>query len=52
MDHKLHKYVADILMGIDAIEQYLGNKKIFEKYQNNSLLQDAIERNLIKLGRL
>jgi hypothetical protein len=23
MDQKLHKYVADILMGIEAIEQYI-----------------------------
>jgi uncharacterized protein with HEPN domain len=50
MDQKLHKYVADILIGIDAIEQYLGNQKIFETYQNNALLQDAIERNLITIG--
>jgi uncharacterized protein with HEPN domain len=50
MDNHLKKLLKDILMCIDSIENYLGQEKIFENYDSNYLLQDAVERNIITIG--
>lgn len=50
MDNQTNKILKDILICIDNINNYLGESKIFEEYDKNYLLQDAIERNLITIG--
>ncbi len=50
MNDKTRKYLTDILFCISNIERYLGNEKVFAKFQNDIMLQDAIERNLITIG--
>lgn len=50
MDDYEKKILKDILICIENIESYIGEKKIFSEYDSNSLLQDAVERNLITIG--
>ncbi len=50
MDNETKKLLQDILMCIQAIEQYIGPKRVFAEYSSNALLQDATERNLITIG--
>lgn len=50
MDNQTNKILTDILICIDNINIYLGESKIYEEYDKNHLLQDAIERNLITIG--
>jgi len=50
MDNKSNKILKDILICIENIDNYLGENKIFNEYDSNYLLQDAVERNLITIG--
>lgn len=50
MDNKDLKILHDILLAIENIEVYIGNKKDFDIYNSNYMLQDAVERNLITIG--
>ncbi|MCF6357172.1 MAG: DUF86 domain-containing protein [Draconibacterium sp.] len=50
MDNKLKKLLFDMLTSINNIDDYLGSKKLFEKYDNNPMLQDAVERNIEIIG--
>ncbi len=50
MDNKSNKILKDILICIENIDKYLGENKIFNEYDTNYLLQDAVERNLITIG--
>jgi uncharacterized protein with HEPN domain len=50
MDNKTRKILQDILICIENIDNYLGENKIFEEYETNYLVQDAVERNLITIG--
>jgi uncharacterized protein with HEPN domain len=50
MDNKSNKLLKDILICIENIDNYLGENKIFNEYDTNYLLQDAVERNLITIG--
>ncbi|MEI7501906.1 MAG: HepT-like ribonuclease domain-containing protein [Paludibacter sp.] len=50
MDNQTNKILTDILICIENINSYLGDSKIFEEYDKNHLLQDAVERNLITIG--
>ncbi|HET8827936.1 MAG TPA: HepT-like ribonuclease domain-containing protein [Pelobium sp.] len=50
MDIKELKLLKDILDCINHIDSYIGNNKVFEIYENNPLLQDAVERNIITIG--
>lgn len=50
MDIKSNKVLKDILICIENIENYIGENKVFELYDSNYLLQDAVERNLITIG--
>lgn len=50
MDIKQKKLLKDVLDSIVQIEIYLGSSRVFEVYDKNLLLQDAIERNLITIG--
>ena len=47
MDKDSKKLLKDILICLENIENYMGDKKIFADYSANFLLQDAVERNLI-----
>ena len=50
MDKKIKKLLKDIQIAIEAIESYIGQKKIFADYERNLLLKAAVERNLITVG--
>ena len=50
MDNDIKKLLKDILIAIEAIESYIGAKKIFNDYERNLLLKAAVERNLITVG--
>jgi uncharacterized protein with HEPN domain len=50
MDRNIKKYLFDISTAINSIEDYIGNPKIFEDYEKNRLLQQAVERNLEIIG--
>lgn len=52
MDNKSNKLLKDILICIENIDSYLGENKIFNEYDTNYLLQDAVERNLITIGEV
>ncbi len=49
MDVKIRKYLFDISIGIDAIEEYLESND-FDTYQNNRMLRSAVERELGIIG--
>ena len=50
MDNEIKKLLQDILICLENIENYIGAKKVFDNYNDNLLLQDAVERNLITIG--
>ena len=50
MDNKSKKYLFDIITAINNIETYLGEKKLFQKYEEDGMLQDAVERNIEIIG--
>ena len=50
MNNEIKKLLKDILNSIEAIDNYTGFKKIFNDYDHNFLVQDAVERNLITIG--
>jgi uncharacterized protein with HEPN domain len=50
MDNKSNIILKDILICIENSDNYLDENKIFNYYDTNFLLQDAVERNLITIG--
>jgi len=50
MDNKTKKLLFDMLTSINNIESYIGEEKIFEDYNSNPMLQDAVERNIEIIG--
>ena len=50
MDNKTKKLLFDIQTAITNIEDYIGKERVFEHYENNSMLQDAVERNIEMMG--
>ncbi|RIH62955.1 DUF86 domain-containing protein [Mariniphaga sediminis] len=50
MKNRIKKLLFDIYTAIDNIDKYIGEKKYFEDYDNNPMLQDAVERNLEIIG--
>ena len=44
MDNKIKKLLFDILTSINNIEEYLGEKRNFEVYDSNPMLQDAVKK--------
>jgi len=50
MDNKLKKYLFDIQTCISNIDNYIGESRSFEIFQNNQMLRDAVERNLEIIG--
>lgn len=50
MDNKAKKLLFDIITSINNIESYIGEKKVFDIYDKNPMLQDAVERNIEIIG--
>lgn len=50
MDNKSKKFLFDILTSIENIESYIGEEKVFDDYESNPMLQDAVERNIEIMG--
>ena len=50
MENRIKKLLFDILSALKNIEDYIGAEKKFEYYNNNSMLQDAVERNIEIIG--
>lgn len=50
MQREVKKYLFDIQCCIENIENYLGQPVVFANFENNMMLQQAIERNLEIIG--
>lgn len=50
MRRELKKYLFDIKVSINSIEEYLGEKNDFYYYQENKLLRRGIEREIEIIG--
>jgi uncharacterized protein with HEPN domain len=50
MQLEVQKYLFDIQLSIDSINEYLADKRDFNNYQNNKLLRRGIERELEIIG--
>lgn len=50
MQLEIQKYLFDIQVSIDSINEYLGNKRDFTDYQKNKLLRRGVERELEIIG--
>lgn len=50
MDIKVKKLLFDALTSIENIEKYIGEKRKFENYDSEPMLQDAVERNIEIIG--
>lgn len=50
MKHKINKLLFDIKVSIESIEDYLGDIRDFNLYQNNKMLRRAIEREFEIIG--
>jgi len=51
MDLEIKKFLYDIMVAVDSIENYLGEKRGFNIYHSNKMLRRAIERNWKLLER-
>lgn len=50
MDNREKKYLFDIQTCIHNIDSYIGEPKLFDTFEKNQMLQDAVERNLEIIG--
>ena len=50
MQLEIQKYLFDIQISIDSINEYLGDKRDFNVYLSNKLLRRGIERELEIIG--
>ena len=50
MRDEVKKYLLDIIESIDAIDTYIGDKRVFKKFQADRFLRKAIERELEIIG--
>jgi len=50
MGNRVNKLLFDILTSIENIDNYIGEKREYELYDNNPMLQDAVERNIEIIG--
>lgn len=50
MNNKYYQSLQAILTSIDNIENFIGTPKIYENYESNLQLQQAVERNLEIIG--
>lgn len=50
MNNRYFQSLKTILSSIDNIDKYIGNPRVFEQYDENLFLQQAVERNLEIIG--
>ena len=50
MQREVKKYLFDIQSCIENIENYVGKPRLFSNFENNMMLQQAVERNLEIIG--
>jgi len=50
MKREIKKYLFDIKIAIDSINDYLGENRNFFEYQKNKLLRRGIEREIEIIG--
>jgi len=50
MNREIKKYLYDIKLSIESINDYLGEKRNFFEYQQNKLLRRGIEREIEIIG--
>ncbi len=50
MNNKYYQALQTIKTCIENIENHIGSTKIFEQYDSNLLVQQAVERNLEIIG--
>jgi uncharacterized protein with HEPN domain len=50
MGRDVKKFLFDISIAMNCIDEYIGHPKIFANYENNRQLQQAVERNLEIIG--
>jgi len=50
MDEKVRKYLADILVSITAIDEYLQGERNFNVYLKNKIVRRSVERELEIIG--
>ncbi len=50
MDNRYNKLLYDIIEAITKINNFVGQPSLFEIYESNIMLQDAVERNLEIIG--
>jgi uncharacterized protein with HEPN domain len=50
MKREVKKYLYDIIVSIEAINEYLGEKRNYYDYLNNKLLRRGIEREIEIIG--
>lgn len=50
MKKEPRKYLLDILISIESIEEYVGERKDFYQYQSNKQLKRAVEREIEIIG--
>ena len=44
------KYLEDVLLAINDVDEIVGEPKLFDRFERNQMLQDAVERNLEIIG--
>lgn len=50
MEQQVNKLLSDVLSCISRIEQFTEGIRVFEEYQANALVQNAVERNVEIIG--
>ena len=50
MDNREKKYLFDVQTCIANIDSYIGEPKLFDRFEKNKMLQDAVERNIEIIG--
>ena len=50
MHDDIKKYLHDILVAIESIQDYIGDKKDFFQYQENKMLRRAVAREIEIIG--
>ncbi len=52
MNNKYYQALQTIKICIENIENHIGSTKIFEQYDNNLLIQQAVMRNIMAVSDL
>lgn len=50
MSDEVKKYLTDILKALDEIEDFIGEKKDFRRFQRSAMVRAAVERKLEIIG--